>query len=186
VTSGVTLSPGPIIQLQSGSGSPLTTAGVQVTVAIGSGPGTLSGTLTRVTDGQGRAEFPDLVITGDPGQRTLKFTAGGYTEANSSAIDVQAAAPSGSTSSVTAAPTSITAGATSTVTVVVRDAGNNPLGGRTVTLNGGTDPSVSPSSATTGGDGAATFTFTSSVPETKSLTAQSGGVTLGTATVTVM
>src|SRR6185436_7243848 len=58
VTSGVTLSPGPIIQLQSGSGSPLTTAGVQVTVAIGSGPGTLSGTLTRVTDGQGRAEFP--------------------------------------------------------------------------------------------------------------------------------
>jgi adhesin/invasin len=89
-TLGTALAPAPAVQLLSG-GAPAATPGVSVTVSIGSGGGTLSGTMTVQTDAQGQATFPDLVIDGDPGQRTLVFAAAGYPSATSDLFDMQAA-----------------------------------------------------------------------------------------------
>jgi adhesin/invasin len=92
-TLGAVLDPAPSVQLLSG-GAPAATPGINVTVSIGSGAGTLSGTLTVQTDAQGRATFADLVISGDPGQRTLIFAADGYPSVTSEPFDMQAP-PSG-------------------------------------------------------------------------------------------
>ena len=77
----------PEVQLVDNLGTPVPLAGVAVTASIGSGGGTLGGTLTVETNSEGRAEFTDLRITGS-GNHTLKFNATGLTEAESEAIDV--------------------------------------------------------------------------------------------------
>jgi Big-like domain-containing protein len=180
-TVGVAFSPQPVIQLQNGGGGDLPTPGVQVSVAIATGGGTLSGTTTVSTDAQGRATFADLVINGDPGGRTLVFTAPGYGNVTSTSIDVQAAPPSGAQSSVTADPATIPAGATSTITVTVRDATGTSLAGRSVTVAAtGSDNTITGNPGTTGSDGVATFTISSTTAEAKTITAISEGVALGT------
>jgi hypothetical protein len=185
--SGVPLDPQPIVQLKAGDGSDLAAAGVAVSVVL-SGGGTLGGTTIQATDANGRATFTDLVITGDAGTRTLTFTAQGYGNVTSSGISLQPVPPSGSTSSVAAAPDTILATTeSSTITVTVRDGGGAPLSGRVVALSAsGSGNSIAPGSAATDGNGVATFTFGSSVAETKSLTATSEGVALGAAQVTVV
>ncbi len=182
---GTALDQQPVIQLEDGDGGDVTTSGVAVSAAIASGGGTLSGTTTRSTDGQGQAEFTNLVINGEPGPRTIVFTAGGFSSVTSSSISVQPAPPSSSKSSVAASPREITAGETSAITVTLKDAEGRALGGREVTLNGGSDPSVTPSSATSAGDGTAAFTFTSTLPETRNFDAASEGVPLGSVQVEV-
>jgi len=185
-TAGTPLAQQPIIQLRSGDGADLATSGVPVSVAIASGGGTLAGATTRLTDGQGRAVFSDLAINGDPGPRTLAFTASGYTSATSATIDVQAAPPSASTSTVVASLDTIPVGGSSTITVTVRDAGGTPLAGRTVTLvSSGSGDSIVPSSVVSGSDGAASFTFSSTVAETKTLSATADGIAIGSVQVTV-
>jgi len=182
-TAGAPLNPQPVIQLQNGDGSPLATAGVQVSAAIATGGGTLTGTTTVATDAQGRATFTDLVINGDPGTRTLVFTASGFGNVTSANIDVQAAPPppDGAQSSVTLDPATVAAGATSTITVTVRDATGTALAGRTVTVDAsGSDNTITGSPGTTGADGVATFTISSGTAEPKTITATSEGVTLGT------
>jgi hypothetical protein len=186
-TVGVALSPQPVIQLQNAGGGDLPTPGVQVSATIATGGGTLSGTTTVSTDAQGRATFTDLTINGDPGGRTLVFTAPGYGNVTSTSIDVQAAPPSGAQSSVTVDPATIPAGATSTITVTVRDATGATLAGRSVTVAAtGSDNTISGNPGTTGSDGVATFTISSPTAETKTITATSEGVALGAAqTLTV-
>jgi hypothetical protein len=183
-TVGAPLDPQPVIQLQNGDGSPLTTAGVQVSAAIATGGGTLTGTTTVPTDAQGRAAFTDLVINGDAGTRTLVFTASGFGSVTSANIEVQAApppAPDGSQSSVTLDPATVPAGSSSTITVTVRDASGAALGGRTVTVDAsGSDNTITGNPGTTGPDGVATFTISSGTAEQKTITATSDGVTLGT------
>ena len=96
--------------------------------------------------------------------------------------------PSASASSVSASPETITAGSgTSTITVTVRDAGNNPVSGVSVTpASSGTGNNITPASAATGTNGVATFTFSSTVAESKTITATAGGVAItDQATVTV-
>ena len=100
-TLGGALDPAPVVQLRTADGADLPTAGVTVTVAIASGGGTLSGTTSRTTDGDGRAGFPGLSISGDPGARTLVFTADGYADAISGPIDVQPVATTTTITSVT-------------------------------------------------------------------------------------
>jgi hypothetical protein len=184
-TSGVALNPQPVVQLKTGDGANLTTAGVAVSVTV-QGGGTLSGTSPVATDGNGLASFTDLVISGDPGTRTLLFTANGFTSVTSSSITVAAAPPSPAQSSIVADPTTIMAGSTSTITVTVRDAGGNLLGGRTVTPQAsGSDNSIDPASAVTGADGSAAFSFTSATPEAKTISAIVEGVSLSPTQVTV-
>jgi hypothetical protein len=184
-TSGVALNPQPVVQLKTGDGANLTTAGVAVSVTV-QGGGTLSGTGSVATDGNGIASFTDLVISGDPGTSTLLFTATGFTSVTSSSITVAAAPPSPVQSSIVAEPTTIMAGSTSTITVTVRDAGGNLLGGRTVTPQAsGSDNSIEPVSAVTGPDGSAAFSFTSATPEAKAISASVEGVSLSPTQVTV-
>ena len=184
-TAGVALSPQPVVQLKTGDGANLATAGVAVSVAI-QGGGSLSGTSPVATDGEGRATFTDLVISGDPGTRTLLFTATGFTSVTSSSITVVAAPPSAAQSSIVASPSTVMAGSASTITVTVRDAGGNLLGGRTVTPQAsGTGNTITPASAVTGADGTAAFSFSSTTPEVKTISASADGVDLNPTTVTV-
>jgi hypothetical protein len=184
-TAGVALNPQPVVQLQTSDGANLTTAGVAVSVAI-QGGGSLGGTTQVATDGNGRASFTDLVISGDPGTRTLLFTASGFTSVTSSSITVAAAPPSPAQSSIVASPTTIVAGSVSTITVTVRDAGGNLLGGRTVTPQAsGSGNTIDPASAVTGADGTAAFSFSSTTPEAKTISANVEGVDLGPTQVTV-
>jgi hypothetical protein len=186
-TIGVALAQQPVVQLESGTGGALTTPGVSISVAIASGGGTLSGTTTQVTDAQGRATFTDLAIGGSAGSRTLVFTTSGFTSVTSTAIDVQPAAPSSSQSSITASPASIAAGGSSTIVVTVRDASGQPLGGRTVTADApGAGNSITPGSVTSGADGTASFTFSSTAAgTTQTISASADGTALGSTTVTV-
>jgi Bacterial Ig-like domain (group 3)/Bacterial Ig-like domain (group 1) len=188
-TAGAVLDPQPVIQLQDGSGGALATPGVQVSAAIATGGGTLTGTTTVPTDAQGRATFTDLVINGDVGTRTLVFTATGFSSATSANIEVQAAPPpppDGSQSSVSLDPATVPAGVASTITVTVRDATGTALAGRSVTVEAsGSDNTINGSPGntavgTTGADGIVTFTISSGTAEQKTVTATSEGVALGT------
>jgi Big-like domain-containing protein len=184
-TAGVALNPQPVVQLKTGDGANLSTAGVAVSVTI-QGGGSLSGTTQVATDGNGLASFTDLVISGDPGTRTLLFTASGFTSVTSSSITVVAAPPSAAQSSIVPSPSTITAGSASTITVTVRDAGGNLLGGRTVTPQAsGSGNTLTPGSAVTGTDGTAAFTFSSTTPEAKTISASVDGVDLSPTQVTV-
>lgn len=142
--SGVPLGQQPVIQLLDAGGNEATQSGVAVTVAINSGGGTLGGTATRATDGNGRATFTDLVITGAPGNRTLKFSATGFAAVTSAQITLAAAPtvttitsdspdPSRTGVAVTVQFTVSSASGTPTGSVQVKDGGDTCTG----TLSGG-------------------------------------------------
>jgi hypothetical protein len=80
----------PVIQLLDDNGNAASQAGVVVTAAIESGGGTLGGTLVVTTDAAGVAAFTDLALTGAVGDRTLRFTAPGMSEAQSNTVTVTA------------------------------------------------------------------------------------------------
>jgi len=71
--SRVPLTVQPSVQLQDASGNALAQAGIEVKASIVSGGGTLGGQTSVLTNGNGRADFTDLAITGAPGPRTLRF-----------------------------------------------------------------------------------------------------------------
>jgi hypothetical protein len=142
--SGVALAQQPVIQLLDAGGNEATQGGVAVTVAINSGGGTLGGTLTRATDANGRATFTDLVISGAPGTRTLKFSASGFAAVTSAQITLAAAPtvttitsdspdPSRTGDAVTVQFTVSSASGTPTGSVQVKDGGDTCTG----TLSGG-------------------------------------------------
>ncbi len=186
-SSGVPFAQQPVIQLRDASGNAVPQAGVGVTAAIASGGGTLGGTTTRATDGNGRATFTDLSITGSAGVRTLIFAAAGFSSVTSSAIQLGPGAPSPSESSLSAEPASFEAGSgSSTITVTVRDAQGNPVPGAAVQLTvSGTGNTVT-APAVTNSSGVTTGSFTSTVAEAKTVSAAADGVQIQeTATVTV-
>ncbi|HLL82900.1 MAG TPA: invasin domain 3-containing protein, partial [Longimicrobium sp.] len=90
--NGAAFAQQPVIQLRDASGNAVAQAGVEVTVAIASGGGTLGGTATVNTDANGTATFAGLSITGTVGDRTLSFSATGLTGATSGTISVTAGA----------------------------------------------------------------------------------------------
>ena len=73
VLQGAIIAPEVQVQAIDTNGSPV--AGAAITLSLGSGTGTLAGTLTRVTDGSGLAHFGDLSVN-QPGPKTLTATAG--------------------------------------------------------------------------------------------------------------
>ena len=186
-SSGVPFAQQPVIELRDAGGNPVPQAGVNVTVAIASGGGTLGGTTTRATNGDGRAVFTDLSISGSPGSRTLSFSAAGFSSVRSSAIQVGAGAPSGSRSSLSANPTTIEAGTgSSTVTVTVRDAQGTPISGVAVQISVSGSGNTVTQPGSTNSSGVATGSFMSTVVESKTVSATAGGVAIQeTATVTV-
>ena len=60
--SGTAFTTQPAVELRDGSNAVVLQAGVTVTVAKASGSGTLGGTLTAVTDANGKATFTNLAI----------------------------------------------------------------------------------------------------------------------------
>ncbi len=181
-TSGSALARQPVVQLLDASGNPSAHAGVTVQAAVGSGSGTLGGTTSLTTDATGRAAFTNLAITGPSGSCTLVFFSGGLTAVTSGGITLAGAAISGSRSTVSVAPASIVASSgasTATVTVTVRDAAGQPVSGATVTLAAtGTGNAITPASALSGANGTAAFGISSTVAQTKTVTATAGGVTV--------
>ncbi|MGH7508212.1 MAG: PKD domain-containing protein [Gemmatimonadales bacterium] len=126
----------PVIQVRDARGNDVAVAGVQVTVAIGSGGGELTGTRTRSTDARGRATFNDLAIIGGPGSRTLVFSASGYAGVTSSGIDLT---PIPTATTITGdSPDPSVSGSTFTVAFEVTSQGPTPTGSVTVTVSGGT------------------------------------------------
>lgn len=124
--SGATLAQQPVIQLLDAQGNPAQQSGIEVRVAIASGGGALGGTGTRLTDGNGRATFTDLTITGSAGTRTLRFSASNFASVTSAGITVSAAA---TVTTITAdAPDPSQAGAAVTVRFTVTSSAGTPPG----------------------------------------------------------
>jgi hypothetical protein len=90
--SGTALAQQPVVQLVAGAGADDAQSGIVVTAAlVAGGTATLGGDLTKTTGAGGSAAFTDLVITGDPGDYTLRFTAPGYAAVTSSTVALSAA-----------------------------------------------------------------------------------------------
>ena len=180
---GATLSPAPEVRLEDASGNGVARSGVPITVSL-TGTGTLNGTLTVTTDANGHASFSDLAISGASGDCTLLFAGDGLQSVASATIRI-VSSPNSGQSSITA-PASAEAGATSSITVTVRDKNGAALGGLPVTLSAsGGDNSISPESATTGSDGVATFSYSSTRAEQKSLSARVQDVSIGPITLSI-
>lgn len=163
VASGATFGTTPVVQLQDAGGNPVSTSGVNVTVSISSGSGTLNGTKTQPTNSSGQASFPGLSISGLAGQFTLDFDSGSLTGDTSTPITLTAGAasklflttqPSGSAQSGVAFAQQ--------PVVQVQDGAGNPVSqsGILVTASiatgGGTLQGTT--TATTSSSGVATFT----------------------------
>ncbi len=186
------------------AGSPTFTAGgsssITVTVKDGLGnplggvPVTLSSAVVgdvvtnpaSATDGSGVAT--GSVSATSAGPRTITAVAGGVTLSQKPALTVSAGPADAGKSTVAAAPSSIAANSgISTVTVTVKDAFGNPVSNSTVIVSAtGSGNTVTGPSGTTGANGLATATFSSSVAEAKTVSATADGLGVTqTATVTV-
>jgi PKD repeat protein len=129
--NGIPLGRQPVIQLRDAGGNPVATAGVPISAAIGAGSGTLTGTRQRITDGNGRATFSDLAISGPVGRYTLVFSSGGFASATSSGIDLRAIPTV--TTITSDSPDPSAPGAAFTVEFRVTSDGPTPDGAVTVT-----------------------------------------------------
>jgi hypothetical protein len=173
---------------------------IAVTFTVTSPGGTPTGDVT-VSDGTvdctGTVAERGCTLTPiTPGDKTLKATYAG--DANFAGSTSEGVAhtvtafgtPSGSRSSVTAAPSLITASSgesESTITVTVRDDFGNPVSDATVTLSATGTGNTLTASGTTDTDGHMTGTFRSTAAETKTISARvDNAVTITeTASVTV-
>lgn len=161
--SGDPLGQQPVIQLKDALGNNRSEAGVPVTASVATGPGTLAGTTTIQTDGNGRAVFTDLAILGVVGTYTLRFESPGLAAVVSGPIGLGAGDATQLT--FTAAPPATGTNAVplaGAITVQLRDGTGNPVaqGGVAVTATLASGPG-SLSGVTivpTGSNGAATFT----------------------------
>ena len=171
---GTTLALPLIVEVRDELGNPI--ADRPVTWVLGTGGGSVSAENTP-TNAEGRAT---TVWTLGPaiGANTVNAVVSGVGTVTFNAT-ATAGSPSAANSDVSVAPPNIPIGGQSTITVVVRDGSNNPVSGASVSVAAsGSGNSITPASASTGANGVATFTFSSTVAETKTITATAGGVTL--------
>jgi len=192
-TAGATIAPAVQVSAEDQFGNLASTFAGSVGVGITSGTGTSGATLSgggAVTAVGGVATFSALNINlAGAGYTLTAPTTGGLSAATSTAFTIFAPSPvSATTSTVTAAPTSITAGSqTTTITVTAKDGTGAPVSGATVVLSAtGSGNTLTQPSAVTNVNGVATGTLSSTVAESKTITAVINGVTVTqTAGVTV-
>jgi uncharacterized protein YccT (UPF0319 family) len=190
--SGVAFAQQPVLQLRDASGNAVSQTGVTVTAAIATGAGTLGGTTTATTDGSGVASFTNLTISGTAGVRTLSFGASGLSGAASATITITAGA---ATQLVITTPPSSSAQSGAPLAqqpmLQLEDANGNPVSQNGVTVTATVAPAgatASNATATTGSNGAATFSgltltgtagnYTLSFGATGLTSATSGTITL--------
>ena len=186
--AGTTISPAITVRAVDNGGATITSFTGNVTLAIATNPagGTLSGT-TTVAAVAGVATFSNVRINQAGAGYTLAASAAGLTGATSSAFSITPGPAAASTSTITAAPTSVPAdgSSTSTITVELRDAFGNRLtsGGNVVTLST-TAGNLGPISDI--GDGTYTAELTApSAPATATISGRLGATTISdTAEVT--
>jgi hypothetical protein len=87
--SGVPFAQQPTVQVQDASGNPIA-GNVTVTAQMGQGSGTLLGTVTASTGGTATASFSGLGINGATGAKTIIFTSGALSPAESNSIALAA------------------------------------------------------------------------------------------------
>ena len=178
------------VTIKNGAGSPLNDK--TVTLSSSRGATDTIVTVVGVTDADGKAYFQ--VRSNTAGAATLTAVTGDGTVINQTAtVTFTAVTPtpgpvSASRSSLYASPSSVTANNSSyaTIYVTVRDASDNLLSGKTVTLSSsrGSLDSITIVSGTTNSSGQATFQVKSGSVGTATLTAVADGTTI-TQTVTV-
>ena len=158
--SGVAFPTQPVVQVQDATGNPVVGSRT-ITATIGDGGGTLIGDVTASTGTGSTASFEDLGLSGAIGSRTLIFSSGALTPAESNPInlttgpaaDIAIVAGDGQTAPVgSVLPTD--------PSVVIRDSGGNPVAGVEVTFSASNGGSASPSPVITGSDGRATTNWT--------------------------
>ena len=161
-----------------------------ITVALFDNPtgAILGGTKTRSAVA-GVATFDDLTVN-KVGTYTMIANATGLSNDVSASFDIVSGPVSASQSTVSAAPTTITASngsSTSTITITARDAGSNPIQGATVVLSAtGSGNTLTQPIGTTNASGVATGTLSSTNAAAKVVSATINTVAISqTATVTV-
>ena len=137
------------------------------------------GTLGTVTDNANGTYTATLTAGTTTGTATITGTVNALAIADNATVTLTPGAPSGATSTVETTPETITAstGASqATVTVTVRDAGNNPVEGASVSLGTtGTGNTLAQPAGVTNASGQTTGTLSSTVAETKTVTATMNG-----------
>ena len=180
--------------------------GKTVTLASDRGAADTISAASGLSNGSGVVTFTVTSTTTGP----AVFTATDVTDSNllitdTATVTFMSDAVSAANSTVSASPTSVVAdgSTTATITVTLKNADNNPLAGKDVTLaktSGPGSPVIAPASATTDGSGVATFTVSSTtigadvfaatetadnvtVAQTATVTFTAGAVDAGTSTV---
>ena len=178
-TAGTLLAPSVQVVLQDTYGNLASADAAGVSLAIESGPAgaALSGGGATVTQG-GAADFPALWLD-RAGSYRLLASAAGLASGSSADFTIGVAAPDGSASELVAAPASLQAGATSTLTATVRDFYGNPVPGVPVAFAAtGTGNTIAQPVSVTDAAGLATGGLSSTLAEVKTITAGAGGATL--------
>lgn len=186
--AGTAISPPVTVRAVDSGGATVTsfTGNVTISIAANPGGGSLSGT-TTVAAVSGVATFGTLSINRAGSGYTLTAAATGLTGVTSAPFAITPGPPSGATSTITAAPTSVPAdgASSSTITVELRDAAGNRL------TAGGSAVALSTTAGTLGpvsdeGDGTYTAELTApSTPATATVRGTVGGSAItDTATVT--
>jgi hypothetical protein len=145
--SRVPLETQPSVQLQDASGNPVAQPGVEVRASIASGAGTLAGQTSALTNAEGRADYTDLAIIGNPGDRTLLFA---ITSPASEVLSAPITLPSvAGISLVTTPPSSVVVGTrlAAPVSWTLTDVTNLPVADAPVVLLVSAGGSVDPVSA---------------------------------------
>ncbi|MGH7615339.1 MAG: beta strand repeat-containing protein [Gemmatimonadales bacterium] len=188
--AGSAISPAVQVTARDNQGNTATSFFGNVTLTIGTNPAG-NGILTGggpLAASAGIVSFPAASIDKAGSPYTLLANATGLTGATSIGFNVISGGVSPTLSTITRAPTSITASSgtiTSTITVTARDNLNNAIQGATVVLSAtGSGNSLIQPVATTNASGVATGTLASTVAETKTVSATIDG-TLINATTTV-
>ncbi len=204
-TASVTVNPVPSVSasLSTVDASPTTfTAGASTTITVtvldgssnplGGVAVALSASGTGNTITQPAATTSNGVTTGTysstaAGPHTVTVTAGGVTLSQQPALTVTAGPADGAKSTVVAQPTSIDQGTgTATITVTVKDTYGNPVTGSNVVLTASGSGNTLTGGGATSTAGVATGTLSSTVAETKVVSATAGGTAITqTASVTV-
>jgi adhesin/invasin len=178
----------PAVIVRDAGGTPV--ASVAVTFAVTSGGGSVTGA-SASTGTDGIATVGSWTLGTSTGANTLQATVGAE-GVSGNPVTFSATATAGPASadksSVSAAPSSIVASqgtSKATITVVVRDSRNNPLAGQSVSLAATGDGVTLTQPGPTNSAGTTTGTLSATAAGPHVITAVTGGVTLGSATVTV-